>query len=342
MPPRSWDWWTEQKLDILAAYLSAFTTASKKAGQTVYLDLFAGRPDNVSRDREQRIIRGSARLALESQPPITHLRLFELASQAAALKQRLAAEYPGRTADFEVVPGDCNATIASALASLADLNWAPTFAFLDQQSTEVHWTTIEALARHKRPDKWKTELWILCANGLLPRGLRLKADEFDQSVADAMTRMFGTAIWLEALDGRRQGLLTGAQFREELTNLMRYRLEHDLNYRTTLDFQVTNTRGSEIFNMIFATDHPAGEKIMTDIYRSALHRQPDLRLKAQLKAKQKKLDDAGTIGLFDLTEVAPSAPAASPGYQVNPISDRPHEPYRLPSATIQDAQSPEH
>jgi hypothetical protein len=50
------------------------------------------------------------------------------------------------------VPGDCNATIAAALADLADLNWAPTFAFLDQQSTEVQWPTIEHLARHKRDD----------------------------------------------------------------------------------------------------------------------------------------------------------------------------------------------
>jgi hypothetical protein len=47
--PRSWGWWTEQKLDILGDYLAAFTTACKRAGQTVYLDLFAGQPDNVER-----------------------------------------------------------------------------------------------------------------------------------------------------------------------------------------------------------------------------------------------------------------------------------------------------
>jgi hypothetical protein len=36
---------------------------------------------------------------------------------------------------------------------------------------------------------------------------------------------------------------------------MRYRLERDLGYKSTLDFQVTNPGGSEIFNMIFATDN---------------------------------------------------------------------------------------
>lgn len=80
-----------------------------------------------------------------------------------------------------------------------------------------------------------------------------------------MTTMFGTDIWLEALEAVRDDLLTGAGFRSELTNLMRWRLEHDLGYKTTLDFQVTNTSGSGMFDMIFATDHRAGEKIMTDL-----------------------------------------------------------------------------
>ena len=42
MPPRSWGWWTEQKLDILGDYLVAFTKASTTAHASVYLDLFAG------------------------------------------------------------------------------------------------------------------------------------------------------------------------------------------------------------------------------------------------------------------------------------------------------------
>jgi hypothetical protein len=40
-----------------------------------------------------------------------------------------------------------------------------------------------------------------------------------------MSAMFGTDIWLEALTAARANLLTGTQFRSELTNLMRWRLE---------------------------------------------------------------------------------------------------------------------
>src|SRR5687767_11553113 len=41
--PRSWGYWTEGKLDILARYLDRFTTTTKyKADARIYLDAFAG------------------------------------------------------------------------------------------------------------------------------------------------------------------------------------------------------------------------------------------------------------------------------------------------------------
>lgn len=48
MAERPWGFWTESKLDMLSAYLPAFTTASKSAPSTVYLDLFGGQATNVS------------------------------------------------------------------------------------------------------------------------------------------------------------------------------------------------------------------------------------------------------------------------------------------------------
>jgi three-Cys-motif partner protein len=303
MPPRKWGWWTEQKLDVLGDYLAGFTTASAKAGSTIYLDLFAGQDQNVSRSRDEHVIRGSARRALDAAPPFSVLRFFELASKASQLDTALKSEYPQR--DFHVEPGNCNDTIAGVLADLEDVNWAPTFAFLDQQSTEVRWSTLEELARFKRPDKWKTELWLLCASGLLPRGLRLRTESLDTAVAAQMTHMFGTDVWVDALTLAREGRLTGSEFRAELTNLMRWRLETVLGYKTTMVFKITNTGGSEIFDMIFATDHPVGEKIMKDIYSKAMQRQPDLRKRALLQRRQDREEKRGLVGMFDLDEIAP-------------------------------------
>jgi hypothetical protein len=150
-----------------------------------------------------------------------------------------------------------------------------------------------------------------------------------------MTRMFGTDIWVEALTANRTGLLTPCQFRDELTNLMRWRLQQDLGYKATLDFQVTNTSGSEIFNMIFATDHWAGEKIMNDLYNSARIKQPALRQRAQLQRKQERLENDGVHGLFDLTDLA--APAG-PVYKIEHEPTPPWPPYRLPGPTPRHAR----
>jgi three-Cys-motif partner protein len=326
---RSWDWWTEQKLDILGDYLSAFTRASSlKASTTVYLDLFAGQAQNVSRGRSRHPIRGSARRALDARPPFTILRFFELESKAKSLEAALKAEYLDR--DFKVVPGDCNIKIAEVLAELAEFSWAPTFAFLDQQSTEVQWTTLQQLARYKRAGKWKAELWLLCASDLLPRGLRIRNESVDPAVAGRMTRMFGTDIWIEALDAARQNLLTGREFRAELTNLMRWRLEQDLEYQATKVFKVTNTSGIGIFDMIFATDHWAGEKIMNDLYSKAPSRQPALRRRAQLQRRQAREEQRGVHGMFDLDELVQQDP--EDGLIRIRHEDLPvHPPYRLPN-----------
>lgn len=317
---RDWGWWTEQKLDILSDYLAAFTKASKRAGTTVYLDLFAGQPENVSRERSSHVIRGSARRALDTVPPFTVLRFFELSSNAAALDRTLRAEYPNR--NFRVIPGNCNDTIDQVLHELKPLNWAPTFAFLDQQSTEVRWTTLERLASHKRAGKPKVELWLLCASGLLPRGLKLRQAAVDDKVVERMNLMFGSTEWHDALRATRDGYLSGAQFCDELTNLMRWRLERTLGYKSTRVFKIRNTAGREIFDMIFATDHAVGDKIMKAVYSKAMSRQEVLRVRAQQQRKQTREEKSGLIGLFDVDDVMPDP---QHGYKVS-VDDTPARP----------------
>ena len=83
MAERPWGFWTESKLDMLSAYLPAFTTASKqRARSTVYLDLFAGQAANISRETG-RAIEGSLLRALRTDPPFTVLRDYVAAPRDA-------------------------------------------------------------------------------------------------------------------------------------------------------------------------------------------------------------------------------------------------------------------
>ena len=150
MAPRGWGFSTEAKLDILSAYLPAFAMACKRAGELVYLDLFAGNTSNERRDVD-RDIKGSSVRALEALPPNAHVFLFELPLVADELGGALREMFPGR--QFEVVPGDCNITITDVLGRLVDddVDWAPTFAFVDPYSSAaLRWDTITTLADFKR------------------------------------------------------------------------------------------------------------------------------------------------------------------------------------------------
>lgn len=325
VPPRPWSWWSEHKLDILSDYLRAFTTASKRAGTTVYLDLFAGSTENVSRERGHDI-QGSPLRALAAEPPFSVLRFFELPNKARQLEAELTRQHPDR--NIRVYPGDCNDTIGSALAELRPLNWAPTFAFIDQQSTEIRWTTLRALADHKRRGKPKVELWILCASGMLRRGLSMGEGHLNTRFADEITDMLGVDTWLDAWRGLETGYLSKEEFRDELRNLMRWRLERELGYRSTQVFKVVNTNGLEIYDMIFATDHPAGHKIMSNLYGKATRQQPRMRQEALRRRRERREEERGISGLFGLEEIEIPMQDIDPGklYTHEP----PREPYRFP------------
>ncbi|MGH8917049.1 MAG: three-Cys-motif partner protein TcmP, partial [Actinomycetes bacterium] len=97
---------------------------------------------------------GSPRVALETQPPFTRLALFELPEPAADLEAAISAAREGDHR-WRVFPGDCNVTLAGALAWLGPVRWAPTFAFLDPRGLQVAWSTVETLARWRVGEKTK-------------------------------------------------------------------------------------------------------------------------------------------------------------------------------------------
>lgn len=274
---RSWGFWTRGKLQLLEDYLDAFTTAAKRMPEIIYLDLFAGEPENVDKHSDEPL-RGSPRIALSvNNAPFTRIRLFELGPNALALQNSLAAEFPGR--DLIVYEGDCNKRIHEALGDLLSIAWAPTFAFIDPNGPDYRWTTLEALASFKVRSRYKTEMWILFPVGMFTR--LLPTDGAARSVdKDRITGMFGTRAWSAIYDARLSKHLTPGDAREEYLNLMRWRLENELGYEWTHPFEVKSLRGHPLYHLVFATDSPAGNRIMSDLYGRAAAEFPDMRQEA--------------------------------------------------------------
>ena len=211
-------WWTEAKLGILGKYLSAFTVASQRADATVYLDLFAGRLWNQRPDTRANYV-GSSGVAMQTRPEFTRLVFWELSARAENLRRDLGVRYP-RDERAHVVTGDCNETLDEGLQHIADLRWAPTFAFIDPKGLDVSWTTLEQLSRWRRERKGrKTELWMLLPEPALSRVLGLQGVR-GQSSADLLSNLYGSDDWIAIHQVRipqgEQALEASGQFRVPL------------------------------------------------------------------------------------------------------------------------------
>lgn len=300
---REWGPWSEIKLDALTRYLSAFTIASKKAaGRTLYLDLFAGSADNVNRATGDDI-EGSAVRALSTEPRFGKLVFCEMSPLAAAsLSARLSNAFPGR--DFVVCPQDCNVAIPSQLERLP-VSWrmAPTFAFVDQYSAQVDWSTTTYLSTYKHPSRSKVEQWIYFGDSFYARGLMGPNGAKNFRFARRLDAMFGTTAWRRIMAAREDGVLGGREAQLELINLYRWRLVNDLGYRFALPLSVPSDDGRPLYTLIFASDHDAGHGIMSAVFDIA-KRDLDAMVaqKRQQTHRDRRFGAGSPAGLFDAAE----------------------------------------
>lgn len=271
---RSWSYWSRNKLEILREYLPAFNRASQKSSERIYIDLMAGEPENVDRDTGE-TFDGSARIALTTSPGFTRYALGEQEPRASTLESDLEQRHPG--APFRVYPGDCNETIDLMLEDLSDVSWAPTFAFLDQQAAELKWSTMAKLAGF-RTSMFKTEQWILCSPAMIIKGA---TGSHGPAFADRVDQMYGSGQWRAILNARiQEKSLEPAGFRREMVNLLRWQFEQQLGYKHTIRIPMTMKNNTDLYDMVFATDHDAGRKIMSYLYKKATEREPRMRQEA--------------------------------------------------------------
>jgi three-Cys-motif partner protein len=291
---REWQYWTRNKLEILAGYLPAFNTAAKnRSSERLYIDLMAGEPVNRERITGEEFD-GSARLALSTSPPFTRLAFCEMPDKASILEADLRQRFPGRR--LKVYPGDCNETIDQVLADLATWRWAPTFVFADQQAAEIRWETLEKVAAFKSGPR-KAELWILMSPAMIAKGV---AGTNGSAFANRVDALYGTSDWRRIQFARDQDLISPEDYREEMVNLLRWRLEHELGYQLTARIPMRMPSGVPIYDMLFATDHPLGNKIMTHLYRRAAEREPRMRQDAKVHSWRQRDEKTGKMGLFEI------------------------------------------
>jgi three-Cys-motif partner protein len=196
--------WTEEKLARVGNYLKAYTTALKNQPfQLMYVDAFAGTGYRRSKDDKTTVgglfdmpevndlTRGSARIALEIDPPFDSYVFIEKNRKRFTALQQLASEVPGRRERMRFVNQEANAAIGQLCR---DTDWRRTRAvmFLDPYGMQVDWRTIETIAATKCID-----IWYLFPTGMGIVRLTPHHGEIPKAWQARLDRMLGDPGWRE-------------------------------------------------------------------------------------------------------------------------------------------------
>lgn len=202
--------WTEEKLHTIAEYLRGYTTALKKQPfRKLYIDAFAGTgyrttatspsedadsdsllfPDLVEPE-PQRLLDGSARIALQTDPHFDGYVFIERNPQYCAALEKLKEEFPRLAPAIDIRQGDANTEIQNLCAE----NWSNRRAvlFLDPYGMQVEWKTIEAIAKTQGID-----LWILFPLGIGVNRLLTKDGQIPPGWRNRLNLLLGTEDWYE-------------------------------------------------------------------------------------------------------------------------------------------------
>jgi three-Cys-motif partner protein len=190
--------WTQRKLGVVREYLKLYANALKnQLFQRIYIDAFAGTGDRAEKRRAtlplldlpefDAVAKGSARLALEVEPPFHRYILIERATRRASELTALIAEYPNRKA--EVINADANDAIGKICRTS---NWRNTrgVVFLDPYGLQVSWATLVAISKTGSLDAW-----ILFPTGIGLNRLLKKDGNLPQEWEETLDRFLGTKEW---------------------------------------------------------------------------------------------------------------------------------------------------
>lgn len=146
-------------------------------------------PDLAASD-PQRLLDGSARLALKVEPQFDRYMFIERDAKRCAELEGLKTEFPDLAASIRVEEGEANATIQKICAK----DWSSHRAvlFLDPYGMQVEWQTIEAIAKTKAID-----LWLLFPLGIGVSRLLTRTGEIPTGWRTRLDKLLGTTSWYE-------------------------------------------------------------------------------------------------------------------------------------------------
>lgn len=279
--------WTEAKLRAVREYLAAYVKVMKNQYyfETLYIDAFAGTGTVAIADESEPDLSlfpelanadpylvGSARQALEVQPPFDKYIFIEQSGGYVEQLEKMTDDYPALKHRIDVVRGDANERVTRLCREWQSRQRG--VLFLDPFGMQVDWSTIEAVAATQ-----KIDMWYLFPVGAVCRCMP-KDGKVQPGWEQRLDAVLGTPEWRDLFYGvsKRQTLL-GEESCMERTATYRdvcafftQRLKATFADAVAANEPLCNERKSPMFLLFFAVANPSAraQEIATRIARSIL------------------------------------------------------------------------
>ncbi len=289
--------WTDDKLNRLSKYLPAYLKVFTKNPyaaryRTNFVDAFAGtgyrnppkdnKPDYapmfiedvpVYDEEAQTFQKGSARIALEMDPPFGQYLFIEKKPEYIKELETLRESFPTLAGRIDVRQGDANVVLRDWCGRV---NWNTNRAvvFLDPYGMAVEWKTIEMLAATKGID-----LWLLFPLGQAVNRLLTRNKPLEGVLANSLTRLFGTDTWKAAfyrqtvqtnMFGEKQESIKKEADFEQIGKFFLKRLESVFPYVAGNPLYLKNKKNVPIYLLCFAAANERGGRTAVNIAKNIL------------------------------------------------------------------------
>lgn len=276
--------WSEDKLDLLAKYLKAYSdimnkqkTPNNKTGRAwlrayYYIDAFAGSIIPRSKEDEQRYIEGSPLRALQTEPRFDGYWFIDLSPQRIDRVQRLREEFPNCT--IEIRQGNCNNVLRNdIIPRLSYSSKQRAFVFLDPYGLQVDWDTVKELANIRTCDLF-INFSVMGVTRLLPRDRSPNPE-----VVERLSQVMGSADWLDRIYREPVGIQLDLFGNQEESSRIRDTIPAEwlaslyteqlrsLFPHVSRPILMRNSTNSALYALCMASHNPTAINITNDLFK---------------------------------------------------------------------------
>lgn len=262
--------WSEVKLEILRKYAAAYSkilaSQSKPALEHYYIDGFSGAGLHLSKATGA-LVEGSPTIALQIDPPFRRFFFVDLDGDKV---QFLRAQVGSRP-DIEMLEGDCNSVLLEKVfPQVAWENYRRALCLLDPYGLQLDWEVVREAGQARTVDLF-LNFPVMDMNR---NALWREPEKASPELALRMTRFWGDDSWRDAVyhRSRQLGLFGDEEAwvkgtNDEIAEAFRQRLKQVAGFpHVPKPLPMKNSKNAIVYYLFFASQKPAGEGIVEDIF----------------------------------------------------------------------------